>query len=179
MTVYLGCSRCRRLGALSLVLSAALSLGCSAPQEPAPLPNIVLILADDLGWKDVSFNGGVIATPNIDRIANEGVQLERFYVAPICSPTRSGLMTGRHPIRYGMMRGVVMSYHDFGLDPGETIIPQALAEAGYEHRGVFGKWHLGHAKPEYRPLQRGYTRFVGFLTEALLKPDDNVPLSAE
>ncbi len=151
---------------LSLMILVAVGLGCSAPEEPPRLPNIVLILADDLGWKDVSFNGGVIATPNIDRIANEGVQLERFYVAPICSPTRSGLMTGRHPIRYGMMRGVVMSYHDFGLDPGETIIPQALAEAGYEHRGVFGKWHLGHAKSEYRPLQRGYTRFVGFLTEA-------------
>ena len=81
----------------------------------------------------VSFKGGDIATPNIDRIAREGVKLDRFYVAPICSPTRAGLMTGRHPIRYGMMRGVVMGYHDYGLDPGATLIPQVLAEAGYEH----------------------------------------------
>ena len=154
------------LALLSLAISVTAGQGCSGRQTPAPLPNIVLIVADDLGWRDVSFNGGVIATPNIDRIANEGVQLDRFYVAPICSPTRTGLMTGRHPIRYGMMRGVVMSYHDFGLDPGATIIPQALADAGYQHRGIFGKWHLGHARPEFRPLQRGYTRFVGHVTEA-------------
>ena len=159
-------ARTGRLGSLPPVLVAALALACSAQEDPIQSPNIVLILADDLGWQDVSFHGGAIDTPNIDRIANEGVELERFYVAPICAPTRTGLMTGRHPIRYGMMRGVVMAYHDFGLDPEATIIPQALAEAGYEHRGIFGKWHLGHARQEFRPLQRGFTRFVGLLTEA-------------
>ncbi len=125
-----------------ILLTAIALLGCTpggevdegeAPQAQRP-PNVVLIVADDLGWRDVSFNGGEIATPNIDRIASEGVRLDRFYVAPICSPTRAGLMTGRHPIRYGMMRGVVMGYHDYGLDPEATIVPQVLAEAGYEHR---------------------------------------------
>ena len=154
----------------SLLLATLFSVGCSqSPPEATASrpPNIVLILADDLGWSDVSFNGGEIATPNIDRIANENVRLDRFYVAPICTPTRTGLMTGHYPIRYGMMRGVVMAYHDFGLDPGATLLPQALARAGYEHRAIFGKWHLGHSRLEYRPLQRGFTRHVGLLTEGV------------
>lgn len=146
------------------ILTSVYALVADSESEP---PNIIIILADDLGWKDVGFNGGVIATPNIDRIAHEGVRLNRFYVAPVCTPTRAGLMTGRYPIRYGLMRGVVMGYHDFGLDPDETIIPQVLAEAGYEHRGIFGKWHLGHSKPGYHPMQRGYTKFAGHLNAAI------------
>ena len=151
-----------------ILLTVIVLVGCAsgeevgAPQAERP-PNVVLIVADDLGWRDVSFNGGDIATPNIDRIAAEGVKLDRFYVAPICSPTRAGLMTGRHPIRYGMMRGVVMDYHDYGLDPEATLIPQVLAEAGYEQRGLVGKWHLGLSRREYHPLERGFTRFVGHL----------------
>ena len=153
------------------LLVAILLLGCAPGQEGDEVeepqaqrpPNVVLIVADDLGWRDVSFNGGDIATPNIDRIAAEGVKLDRFYVAPICSPTRAGLMTGRHPIRYGMMRGVVMGYHDYGLDPEATLIPQVLAEAGYEDRGLVGKWHLGLSRRDYHPLERGFTRFVGHL----------------
>ena len=140
-----------------LLTTALVLLGCApgeevdeieAPEAQRP-PNVVLIVADDLGWRDVSFNGGDIATPNIDRIAAEGVKLERFYVAPICSPTRAGLMTGRHPIRYGMMRGVVMGYHDYGLDPEATLIPQVLAEPGYstdlisEHAVRFVREHAG------------------------------------
>ena len=126
-------------------------------------PNIIVIVADDLGWRDVSFNGGDVATPNIDRIANEGARLNRFYVAPVCAPTRTGLMTGHYPIRYGMMRGVVMGHHDFGLDPKATIIPQVLETAGYKHRGIFGKWHLGVSRAEYRPMQRGFTEFIGHI----------------
>ncbi|MDE2976911.1 MAG: sulfatase-like hydrolase/transferase, partial [Acidobacteriota bacterium] len=151
-----------------ILLTAIVLVGCAAGEEvEAPEarqpPNVVLIVADDLGWRDVSFNGGDIATPNIDRIAAEGVRLDRFYVAPTCSPTRAGLMTGRHPIRYGMMRGVVMGYHDYGLDPEATLIPEVLGEAGYEQRGLVGKWHLGLSRREYHPRERGFTRFVGHL----------------
>ena len=155
-----------------IVLATVIALlGCVPAEEAGEAegpraqrpPNVVLIVADDLGWRDVSFNGGDIATPHIDRIAAEGVRLDRFYVAPICSPTRAGLMTGRHPIRYGMMRGVVMGYHDYGLDAEATLIPEVLAEAGYEQRGLVGKWHLGLSRREYHPLERGFTRFVGHL----------------
>ncbi|MXZ37207.1 MAG: sulfatase-like hydrolase/transferase, partial [Holophagales bacterium] len=152
-----------------LVAATVLVAGCGASQTPtapvsAPLPNIVLIVPDDLGRHDVSFHGGEIATPNIDRIAAEGVQLERFYSAPVCSPTRAGLMTGRYPIRFGLMRAVIAPWRDYGMDTSEVTLPEVLAKAGYEHRGIFGKWHLGHFDRKYHPLRRGFTEFVGHNT---------------
>ncbi|MCE2560018.1 MAG: sulfatase-like hydrolase/transferase [Acidobacteria bacterium] len=147
--------------------SAAFAMAaCGAPAPPPEtrLPNIVLIVPDDLGRHDVSFHGGEIATPNIDRIAAEGVLIERFYTAPICSPTRAGLLTGRYPIRYGLMRNVISPWQDFGLNTEEVTLPEVLARAGYEHRGVFGKWHLGHISRKYHPLRRGFTESVGHNT---------------
>lgn len=124
-------------------------------------PNIVIIVADDLGWNSVSFHNGFVPTPYIDRIATNGVQLDRFYVAPMCSPTRAALMTGRQPIRYGMALSVVQPWSDFGLPPEEHLLPEYLAEAGYEHRGAFGKWHLGSLRRKWHPLEQGFTRFNG------------------
>lgn len=148
-----------------------LSFACgSAPEPPASeerRPNIVLILADDLGWKDVSFHGGDIRTPNIDRIAQEGAELARFYVHPVCSPTRAGLMTGRYPIRYGAMRAVFPPWREGGLDVREETIADVLGRAGYEHRGIFGKWHLGHSHVKYHPLRRGFTEFLGHYNGAI------------
>ena len=149
------------------MVAAALLVGAcadsSTPAVPgsASLPNIVLIVPDDLGRHDVSFHGGEIATPNIDRIAAEGVCLERFYSAPVCSPTRAGLMTGRYPIRFGLMRAVIAPWRDYGMDTSEVTLPEVLARAGYDHRGIFGKWHLGHFDRKYHPLRRGFTEFVG------------------
>ncbi|MGY8694355.1 MAG: sulfatase-like hydrolase/transferase, partial [Verrucomicrobiia bacterium] len=94
------------LRCIGLILSLTLSYSHAAQSNDTPVnrdankPNIVIILADDLGYADVSYNGGTAATPNIDRLANEGVKLQRFYACPLCSPTRAGLMTGRWPIRY-------------------------------------------------------------------------------
>ena len=79
-------------------------------------PNVVILVADDLGWGDVSFHGSEIRTPSIDRLAAEGVELNRFYVCPVCSPTRAGLMTGRWPIRFGLMRAVVPPWRKGGLE---------------------------------------------------------------
>ena len=154
----------------ALVAPALLLAACAdgpAPDSataPQPLPNIVLIVPDDLGHHDVSFHGGEIATPNIDRIAAEGALIERFYSAPVCSPTRAGLMTGRYPIRFGLMRAVIAPWRDYGLDTSEVTLPEVLARAGYEHRGIFGKWHLGHFNRKYHPLRRGFTEFVGHNT---------------
>ncbi len=130
-------------------------------------PNIVILLADDLGWTDVTFHGGNIATPNIDRIATEGAELARYYVAPVCSPTRAGLLTGRYPIRYGSMRAVYPPWRDGGMDVSELTIADVLAEVGYKHRGVFGKWHLGHSDKKYHPLRRGFTEFYGHYNGAV------------
>lgn len=153
-----------------LLLALLCWAGCSSggPQpEQAAKPNIVILLADDLGWADVSFNGGGIATPNIDRIAAEGAQLNRYYVAPVCSPTRAGLMTGRYPIRFGAMRAVYPPWRAGGMDTSEVTLADVLAKAGYEHRGIFGKWHLGHGGLEYHPLRRGFTEFYGHYNGAI------------
>ena len=124
-------------------------------------PNIVILLADDLGWADVGYHGGRIATPHVDRLASEGVRLENFHVCPLCSPTRAGLMTGRWPIRYGMGEAVITPWRKYGLPATEQTLADMLAKAGYERRGAFGKWHLGHYQKKYLPLNRGFTYFYG------------------
>jgi arylsulfatase B len=133
-----------------------------APTAPAvERPNIVILLADDLGWADVGYHGGKIDTPSVDRLAREGVRLENFHVAPLCSPTRAGLMTGRWPIRYGMGEAVITPWRRHGLPTTERTLADMLATAGYERRGAIGKWHLGHYRRKYLPLGRGFTHFYG------------------
>jgi len=118
-------------------------------------PNIVYILADDLGWKDVGFHGSDIKTSNLDALAANGMRLEQFYAQPMRTPTRAALMTGRYPFRYGLQTAVIASAHTYGLPTDEWLLPQALKEAGYE-TAIIGKWHLGHADPKYWPRQRGF-----------------------
>jgi arylsulfatase A-like enzyme len=121
----------------------------------APGPNILYIVADDLGWKDVGFHGSDIETPNIDRLARTGARLEQFYAQPMCTPTRAALMTGRYPFRYGLQTAVILSGHTYGLPTDEWLLPQALKEVGYQ-TAIIGKWHLGHADRKYWPRQRGF-----------------------
>lgn len=130
-------------------------------------PNIIIILADDLGWGDVGFHGSDIKTPNIDKLAKEGTVLDHFYTAPICSPTRAGMMTGRYPNRFGLRFNVIPPWSHFGVDTAEEFIPQMLQQAGYANRAAIGKWHLGHASRKFLPLQRGFTHFYGHYNGAL------------
>ncbi len=125
-------------------------------------PNVVIMVADDLGWADVGFHGGDIDTPSLDRLAAEGVELHRFYTTPICSPTRAALMTGRNPIRLGIAYGVILPWHNNGVHPDERFLPQAFADAGYQ-TAMVGKWHLGHAQQTYHPNERGFEHFYGHL----------------
>lgn len=148
---------------LSAAVIMALVTGAAAGEKP----NVVILVADDLGWADVSFHGAEIKTPNLDRLTAEGVELNRFYVCPVCSPTRAGLMTGRYPIRFGLMRAVLPPWREGGLDTEEVALPEILARAGYKHRGIFGKWHLGHSDVKYHPLRRGFTEFVGHYNGAI------------
>lgn len=150
-----------KIPALLFLLGLALTSSGSAATTADQRPNIILIVADDLGWGDVGYHGGDIATPNIDRLAREGIQLENWHVCPLCSPTRAGLMTGRWPIRYGMGESVITPWRKWGLPTTERTIADLLAEAGYERRGAVGKWHLGHHKKELLPLNRGFTFFYG------------------
>jgi arylsulfatase A-like enzyme len=123
-------------------------------------PNILLLVADDLGWSDVSYLGSQIQTPNIDNIGAEGAILNQFYVMPSCSPTRASMMTGRYTIRYGMQVSVIKPSHKYGLPVDEKILPQSLKEVGYE-TAIVGKWHLGLSKPEYLPTNRGFDHQYG------------------
>lgn len=140
-----------------LWLSAALVAPALHAQ---PRPNIVYIVADDLGWKDVGFRGSDIRTPNIDALARGGVRLEGFYAQPFCTPTRAALMTGRYPFRYGLQTAVIPSAHTYGLALDEWLLPQALKDAGYD-TAIVGKWHLGHADRRYWPRQRGFDHQYG------------------
>lgn len=152
---------------LSLLLCAAASPVFGAAAGAAK-PNVLILLADDLGYADVGFNGGrTIKTPNLDRLAATGVTLSDFRACPMCSPTRAGLLTGRWPLRFGIMRAVIPPWSRYGMPPEEVTLAEHLAGAGYAQRGIMGKWHLGHARREFLPLAQGFTRFYGHLNGAI------------
>jgi arylsulfatase A-like enzyme len=155
---------------ISLSLLALGSIGPAARAaegaSKAPRPNIVLIVADDLGWADVGWHGTEIATPELDKLAAAGAKLEQFYVQPVCSPTRAALMTGRYPMRHGLQVGVVRPWAQYGLPLDERTLPQALGEAGYE-TAICGKWHLGHFQRDYLPTRRGFDHQYGHYNGAI------------
>lgn len=156
--------------AVCLAAGVMLAAACSMPEagaQPAAAPaakrpNIIHIVADDLGWKDVGFNGSDIKTPNLDKLAQTGAKLGQFYAQPMCTPTRASIMTGRYPMRYGLQTAVILGTHTYGLPTDEWLMPQALREAGY-FTAIVGKWHLGHADPKYWPKQRGFDYQYGAL----------------
>src|SRR4051812_17244325 len=146
---------------------ALVTLFALLPVVRAEAPNIVFILADDLGREDCGFMGGKeIKTPNIDKLAAAGAKLDAFYVQPVCSPTRAAFMTGRYPMRHGLQVGVVRPWAQYGLPLEERTLPQALKEAGYA-TAIIGKWHLGHFAPEYLPTSRGFDHQYGHYNGAL------------
>ncbi len=121
-------------------------------------PNVILILTDDQGWGDLSINGNTnISTPNIDKIAREGITFDRFYVCPVCSPTRAELLTGRYHVRGGVYS---TSAGGERLDLDETTIAEIFRKSGYK-TAAYGKWHNG-MQPPYHPNARGFDDFYGF-----------------
>lgn len=134
---------------------------------PAPRPNVIMILADDLGYADISaYKIDRFHTPNIDRIGLQGVRFTDGYAtAPVCAPSRAGLMTGRYQERFGFEYNDGPGKRDLaeglGLAIGEVTLAQLLKVSGY-HTGMIGKWHLG-SQPQFYPMNRGFDEFVGFL----------------
>ena len=128
----------------------------------AERPNVVILLADDLGWADVGYHGSDIETPNIDALAAEGVRLERLYVAPICTPTRAALMTGRDSLRLGVAYFPLMAWSNKAVSPKERFPSQEFQAAGYQ-TGMVGKWHLGHTLEIQAPNARGFDDYFGHL----------------
>jgi arylsulfatase A-like enzyme len=140
---------------LATALLGVMASFISSDVNAADKPNIVYIVADDLGWKDVGYHGSDIQTPNLDILAASGARLEQFYAQPMCTPTRAALMTGRYPFRYGLQTLVIPAGYSYGLPADEWLLPQALKEAGYK-TAIIGKWHIGHGDQKFWPRQRGF-----------------------
>jgi len=142
-----------RLAALAFLLLACLANPCRGESRP----NILVIVADDLGWAGVGFHAKGMVTPRLDRLAKEGAELGRFYAYPLCSPTRAALLTGQIPRRFG----IVAALHgaEPGVPAGVTMLPATLRAAGYR-TSLIGKWHVGRANT---PQGAGFEHFYGFL----------------
>jgi arylsulfatase len=191
-----------KIGSLSVL---GITTGCSAPvssvlnipAKQASRPNIIVILMDDMGYSDIGCYGGEINTPNIDKLAKEGLRFTQFYNTARCCPTRASLLTGLYPHQTGIgwmtndpgdKQDVERPYGYEGfLNRDCVTIAEAVQDAGY-HTYMAGKWHLGYHKKEYWPLQRGFERYYGIISGATsyLKPHgdrsltlDNNPVEPE
>src|SRR6266542_4232698 len=150
-----------RIVAALLVAGLLASPATAAPGTKPKRPNIIILLADDLGYADAGFQGCKdIPTPHIDSLARNGVRFTSGYVSgPYCSPTRAGLMTGRYQNRFGHEFNGAGA--DVGLPVSETTLADRLKAAGYA-TALVGKWHLGNAD-KFHPQKRGFDTFFGFL----------------
>lgn len=139
------------------LLATCLALPGLTRADAAELTNIVLVMADDQGWGDMAYNGHpLVKTPNFDRAASVGLRFDRFYAAaPVCSPTRASVMTGRHPNRMGVFKW------GYPMRPQETTVAESLKKAGYT-TGHFGKWHLGSVRNQSpaNPGKNGFDRWL-------------------
>jgi len=147
---------------LGPILVVTFALAFIVGSATAAQPNVVILLADDLGWADVGYHDGEIDTPSIDRLAEEGVRLEHFYSAPICSPTRAALVTGRDPLKLGIAYDQIHPWYNAGLAPEALTIAEIFRKDGYQ-TGLVGKWHLGHTFEHQTPNAQGFDHFWGHL----------------
>src|SRR5437879_1596314 len=120
-------------------LAGILLIGLPAAASAGDRPNFVIIIADDLGWRDVGWHDSEIKTPNLDKLARAGVRLERHYVYPTCSPTRAGILTGRNPSRFGI-HAPIAGKSQQSLPADTLTLARLLKSAGY-YTGLIGKWH--------------------------------------
>lgn len=147
----------------ALFLSLLMPLAAVASDRAPAKPNILLIIADDLGWQDVGWHGGVYQTPHLDRLVREGVELDRHYVQPVCTPTRTALLSGRWTSRFGPQALSPSNLRVYA--PGTVTLASALKQAGYS-TAMAGKWHLG-SKPEWGPNHYGFDHSYGSLNGAV------------
>ncbi|NNC39025.1 MAG: arylsulfatase [Hyphomonadaceae bacterium] len=160
-SLLLGCQETtgEKTGASDKPIEVSQAIRTTAAYEQ---PNIVILLADDLGWADLGFRGSDIETPNIDKLARDGLILNRFYAMPICTPTRSALMTARDPMKLGSIYAGFQPWQNGGVSPDEHFMPETFKAAGYQ-TAMVGKWHLGHTIEPLVPNSRGFDHFFGHL----------------
>jgi len=135
------------------------SVTTAADRSDCSKPNILMIVSDNLGWKDIGYNGSEIRTPHLDKLAATGVRLDRFYVYTMCSPTRAALISGRAPSRYGIL-GAIGNRSRQALPPETVTIADTMKACGYA-TAISGKWHLG-LRPKVGPLEYGFDQSYGF-----------------
>ncbi|OWF52332.1 arylsulfatase B-like [Mizuhopecten yessoensis] len=146
---------------LTLPVLCALTLLLLIGGRDAKQPNIVFMVADDYGWNDVGFRNPDMITPNIDKLAYEGVILNQSYVQPVCTPSRNAFMTGVYPFKAGLQHGALLPQQAVCSPFNKPFLPQYLKKLGYETHAI-GKWHLGFCKWECTPTYRGFDSFYGF-----------------
>ena len=140
----------------------ALALLAGAPHADAKAPSVLWVVADDLGYSDVSYHGAEFPTPALDVLAADGVRLERYYVQEVCSPSRSAFMTGVYPLHTGLQHIVIWQDANASSLPHMTVA-ERLRAAGTRHVAhAIGKWHNGHASAAMGPLARGFDFFYGW-----------------
>merc|ERR1712241_964737 len=140
---------------LALLCLSQLALGQEKP------PNIIFILADDLGWNDVSWHNPDMPTATLARLASDGVRLDQAYSQQVCTPSRAALLTGKYPFHIGRQKRALKPLQPTGLMLNLTTLPQEMKQLGYQTHMV-GKWHLGYCASEYTPTRRGFDTFLGF-----------------
>ena len=159
------------IGILIPVLFFSLA-ACTAPEDSGQSPNVLIILTDDLGYGDISaYRPEAVPTPHIDRIGAEGVRCSDFYVpTPYCAPSRATLLTGRFPLRNGLIRNPTpdRGVDDVGINAKEILLGEVFQEAGYR-TACLGKWHLGHTE-EYFPVRHGFDEYFGILYSNDMRP---------
>ena len=147
---------------LAPVMVIIVSMSATAQTKP----NIVFVLADDLGWHNTGFHGSDIPTPNLDSLAAASVRLENFHVNPMCTPTRASFITGRPAHRLGLSNDVLAPWSISGLPQKDITIAQKLKGFGYR-TALIGKWHLGHSEVSQRPMAKGFDYQFGPLAASV------------
>jgi uncharacterized sulfatase len=154
------------------LISSGFTLYGNNTQQAAKIPNVIIILADDMGYGEIScYNKNQIQTPNIDALADKGVRFTDFYVpTPYSAPSRASLLTGRFPLRHKMVQNPApdAGINDIGLSSTEVTMAELFQGAGYRTKCI-GKWHLGH-KPEYFPVKHGFDEYFGILYSNDMRP---------
>ncbi|RPF82953.1 MAG: hypothetical protein CBC31_000820 [Verrucomicrobia bacterium TMED71] len=158
--LFLSRAMCERLSVINssfvtIVLTCLVSFSFAAPTKP----NVVLLVSDDQGWGDVGYHGGEMSTPNLDQLAKDGMELNRFYAYPICSPTRTSLLTGHISMRHDIFSPIPAN---LTIPHDEQLMNQAFKEAGYTTMTA-GKWHLGMTHVRDLPINRGFDHTYGSL----------------